>query len=160
MLIRYVMGGIYRGSENWIYVCSNGGWRTQVANRNSPMPGKQRFPGPNRDGINLNTKLKGGRACGDHIQRLGNAPSCRIWPPTHLQTFNPEFLLSQGNTGTKCGVETEGTAIQKLPHLGIHPICRHKIQTLLLMPRRVCWQDPEKDPGCCLVIDSARNWQI
>jgi hypothetical protein len=27
---------------------------------------------------------------------------------------------------TKCGAETEGKAIQRLPHLGIHPIYRHQ----------------------------------
>jgi hypothetical protein len=28
-----------------------------------------------------------------------------------------------GNMETKCGAETEGNAIQRLPHLGINPIC-------------------------------------
>jgi hypothetical protein len=28
-------------------------------------------------------------------------------PPTHLKNFNPELLLSEGNTGTKSGAETE-----------------------------------------------------
>jgi hypothetical protein len=31
-------------------------------------------------------------------------------------------ILMGGNTGTKCGVETEGKALQRLPYLGIHPI--------------------------------------
>ena len=35
-------------------------------------------------------------------------------------------ILTEGNMETKCGAETEGKAIQRLPHLGIHPI----IQTL------------------------------
>ncbi|XP_076789325.1 uncharacterized protein LOC143442126 isoform X2 [Arvicanthis niloticus] len=43
-----------------------------------------------------------------------------------------------GNAGTKNGGETEGKAIQRPPHLGIHPICRHQILTLLLMPRSAC----------------------
>jgi len=30
--------------------------------------------------------------------------------------LNPEWLLSKGNTGTKYGAETEGKAIQRLPH--------------------------------------------
>ena len=38
--------------------------------------------------------------------------------------------------------ETEGKAIQRLPHLGINPICRHQTQRLLLMPRSTCWQQP------------------
>jgi len=54
--------------------------------------------------------------------------------PTHLKNINPEFLLSKGNAGTKSGAETEGKVIQRLPHLGIHPICRHQTQTQLLMP--------------------------
>jgi hypothetical protein len=35
-------------------------------------------------------------------------------------------ILSGGNTVTKCGTETEGKAIQRLPHLGIRPIYRHQ----------------------------------
>jgi hypothetical protein len=34
-------------------------------------------------------------------------------------------ILSGGNTETKCGTETEGKAIQRLSHLGIHPIYGH-----------------------------------
>jgi hypothetical protein len=30
---------------------------------------------------------------------------------------------------------TKGKATQRLFHIGIHPICRHQTQTLLLMPR-------------------------
>ena len=35
-------------------------------------------------------------------------------------------ILTGGNMKTKCGVETEGKAIQRLPHLWIHPIYRHQ----------------------------------
>ena len=31
-------------------------------------------------------------------------------------------IFTGGNTETKCGAETEGKAIQKLPHRGIHSI--------------------------------------
>jgi hypothetical protein len=31
----------------------------------------------------------------------------------------------EGVTETKFGAETEGTTIQRLPHLGIHPINNH-----------------------------------
>jgi hypothetical protein len=48
-----------------------------------------------------------------------------MWPPTYLQNFNPELLLS---TGTKSGAETERKTIQRLPHLGIHPTYRHQPQ--------------------------------
>ena len=44
----------------------------------------------------------------------------------------------EGVTETKCGVEAEGMTIQKLPHLGIHPINNHQTQTLLQMPTRFC----------------------
>jgi hypothetical protein len=36
----------------------------------------------------------------------------------------------EGVTETKLGAEPEGTTIQRLPHLGIHPINNHQIQTL------------------------------
>jgi hypothetical protein len=58
---------------------------------------------------------------------------------------NSSILLRRGNkipmegvTETKCGVETEGMAIQRLPHLGIHPINNHQTQTLWQMPTRFC----------------------
>jgi hypothetical protein len=41
-------------------------------------------------------------------------------------------------TETKFREETEGMAIQRLPHLGIHPINHHQNQTLLQMPTRAC----------------------
>jgi hypothetical protein len=47
-------------------------------------------------------------------------------------------MLTGGNMDTKCGAETEGKAIQTLPHLGINPTYRHKKQTLLWMPRSAC----------------------
>jgi hypothetical protein len=40
-------------------------------------------------------------------------------------------ILTEGNMETKCGAETEGKAIQRLPHLGIHPVYSHQTQTLL-----------------------------
>jgi hypothetical protein len=44
----------------------------------------------------------------------------------------------EGVTETKFGAETEGMTIQKLPHLGIHPINSHQTQTLLQIPTRAC----------------------
>jgi hypothetical protein len=55
-----------------------------------------------------------------------------------LKNINPEIFLSKGEAGTKNGSETEGKAIQRLPHLGIHPICRHQTQILLMMARSTC----------------------
>ena len=61
------------------------------------------------------------------------------------------ILLRRGNkipmegvTETKFGAETEGMTIQRLPHLGIHPINNQQTQTLLQMPTRACWQEPDK----------------
>ena len=57
------------------------------------------------------------------------------------QSVDTLILLGRGNkihmggdTETKCGAETEGKAIQRLPHLWIHPIYNHQTQTLLWMP--------------------------
>ena len=47
-------------------------------------------------------------------------------------------ILMRGNTETKCGAETEGKAIQRVPHLVIHPIHSHQTQTLLWMSRSAC----------------------
>ena len=48
-------------------------------------------------------------------------------------------ILTWGNMETKHGAETEGKAIQTLPHLGIHPIYSHQTQMLLWMPGSACW---------------------
>jgi hypothetical protein len=57
------------------------------------------------------------------------------------QSMNTLVLLRRGNKiplggdmETKCGAETEGKAIQRLSHMGIHPIYSHQTQTLLWMP--------------------------
>ena len=61
------------------------------------------------------------------------------------QSVDTLILLCRGNkipmegvTETMCGAETEGMTIQKLPHLGVHPIYNHQIQTLLHMLSRFC----------------------
>jgi hypothetical protein len=77
---------------------------------------------------------------GELIQRLIKALDGGMEPPTHLQIFNSELLLSKGNTETKRGEETEGKAIQRQSHLGMYPI--YQIQTLLLMPSHACRQEP------------------
>jgi hypothetical protein len=43
-----------------------------------------------------------------------------------------------GYMETTCGAETEGKAIQRLPHLRTHHIYRHQTLTLLQMPRSAC----------------------
>ena len=35
-------------------------------------------------------------------------------------------IFMGANTETKCGAETVGKAIQRLPHLEVHPIYRHQ----------------------------------
>jgi hypothetical protein len=49
------------------------------------------------------------------------------------QSVDTSFLLRQGNkmpmegvTEAKCGAEIERMTIQRLPHLGIHPIYNHQ----------------------------------
>ena len=49
----------------------------------------------------------------------------------------------EGVTETKFRAETKGVTIQKLPNLGIPPINNHQTQTLLWMPTRVYWQEPD-----------------
>jgi hypothetical protein len=58
--------------------------------------------------------------------------------------MNTVFLLRMGNkipmegvTETKFGAETEGKAIQRLPHLEIYPINNHQTPTLAR-----CQQEP------------------
>jgi hypothetical protein len=41
--------------------------------------------------------------------------------------------------------EIERITVQRLPHLGIHPINN---QTLLQMPTRFCWQEPDIAVSC------------
>jgi hypothetical protein len=43
---------------------------------------------------------------------------------------------------TKCEAETEGKAIQRLPHLGIHPIYGHQTWRLLWVLGSACWWEP------------------
>jgi len=52
-------------------------------------------------------------------------------------------ILMEGSTGTKSRAWTGERVIQKLPHLGIHSMCSHQIQTLLLMPGSACWQEAD-----------------
>jgi hypothetical protein len=47
-------------------------------------------------------------------------------------------ILTGGKVETKCGAETEEKSIQRLPHLGIHPLDSYQTQTLLWMPGSAC----------------------
>jgi hypothetical protein len=59
------------------------------------------------------------------------------------QPVDTSFLLRIGNkiamkgdTAMKFGGKVKGWTIQRLPHLGIHPIINHSTQTLFYMPAR------------------------
>jgi hypothetical protein len=59
------------------------------------------------------------------------------------QSVDTSFLLRMGSkipmegvTEIKSGAEMEGRIIQRLPHLGIHPINNQETQKLLHMPAR------------------------
>ena len=51
---------------------------------------------------------------------------------------NGNKILTEEIMETMCGIETEGKAIQRLPHLGIHPIYSHQTQTVLWMLTSAC----------------------
>ena len=79
------------------------------------------------------------------------------------QSVDTSLLLRMGNkipmggvTETKFRAETEARTIQRLPHQGIHPIYNHQTQTLLHMPERFCWQDPD----IALLWGYVSAWQI
>jgi hypothetical protein len=61
-------------------------------------------------------------------QSMDTSPLLRIGNKTHME----------GVMETKFGAETEGRTMQRLPHLGIHTIINHQMQTLLHMPARFC----------------------
>jgi hypothetical protein len=61
------------------------------------------------------------------------------------QSVDTSILLRRGNkipmegvTEIKCRADTEGMTIQRLPHLGIHPLNNHQTQTLWQMPTSAC----------------------
>jgi hypothetical protein len=47
-------------------------------------------------------------------------------------------ILMAVNMEIKCGTMNEGNTIQRLPHLGIHPIYSYQTQTILWIPRGAC----------------------
>ena len=52
-------------------------------------------------------------------------------------------ILTGANMDTECGAETKGKAIQRLPHLGIHPIYSYQTQTLLWKLTSAVCQEPD-----------------
>jgi hypothetical protein len=47
-------------------------------------------------------------------------------------------ITMEGVTETKFRAETEGMTIQRLSHLGTHPVNNYQTQTLWQMPTRFC----------------------
>ena len=85
-------------------------------------------------------------------------------PPTHLQNFNPNLLLS--NTGVKSGAETEGKAFRNcptwvsFPHADTKPRHYCKCQEVLtgrsliqLSPERLCQILTNRD-----AMSTAKHW--
>ena len=58
----------------------------------------------------------------DHM-KLKRKEDQSVDAPVLLRRGNK--ILMGENMGTKCGSETEGKAIQRLPYLGIYPIYSH-----------------------------------
>jgi hypothetical protein len=61
------------------------------------------------------------------------------------QSVDTSILLTRENkihmvgvTETKFGAEAKGVTIQRLPHLGIHPINHYQTQTVWQISRRAC----------------------
>jgi hypothetical protein len=61
------------------------------------------------------------------------------------QSVDTSFLLRmwnkvpmEGVTETKFRAKPEGKTIQRLPHVGIHPVYNHQSLALLHMPERFC----------------------
>jgi hypothetical protein len=52
-------------------------------------------------------------------------------------------MLTGGSMEIKCGAETEGKAIHRLPHLGIHHTCSHQTWMQLQMHGSSCLQEPD-----------------
>ena len=54
----------------------------------------------------------------------------------------------EGVTEIKFRAEMEGRTIQRLLHQGIHSVNNHQTQTVLHMPARFYWQDPDIAVSC------------
>jgi hypothetical protein len=80
------------------------------------------------------------------------------------QWVDTSFLLRKGNkmpmkgvTETKFGAKMKGWTIQRLSHLGTHPIISHQTQTLLHYARKILLKGPWYS---CLIWGYASAWQI
>jgi hypothetical protein len=79
-----------------------------------------------------------------HEAQEEGRPKCECFKVWMLESVDVVLLRkgnkihTGGNMETKRGAESERKTIQRLPHLGIHPIYSHQTQKLLLMPRSAC----------------------
>jgi hypothetical protein len=64
----------------------------------------------------------------------------------------------EGVTETKFGADTKGWTIQRVTHPGIYPIISHQTQTLLHMPARFCWKDPDMAVSCEAMPVPGKHW--
>ena len=64
--------------------------------------------------------------------------------------------LTGGNTGTNRGARIEEKIIQRLSHLGIHPLCSHQTHAPFLMVRSAYWQEPDIDASSEALPESYR----
>jgi hypothetical protein len=71
-------------------------------------------------------------------QSVDMSPLLRIGNKTSLE----------GVTETKFGAEMKGWIIQRLPHLGIHPLISHQMLTLLHTIARFCRKDTDIAVSC------------
>ena len=70
----------------------------------------------------------------DHIKLKGEDQSVDVSVLLRRGTK----ILTEENIETNCKAETEGKAIQRLPHLCMHSIYIRQARTLLLMPGSLC----------------------
>ena len=71
----------------------------------------------------------------------------KVWILHSFLEWGTKYSM-EGVTDTKFGAEIERRTIQRLPYSGIQPIHNHQTQTLLHMPVRFCWQDPDISLFC------------
>jgi hypothetical protein len=64
--------------------------------------------------------------CKTHETQEERRPKCGYFYPLRRGNKTPMEEVR----GTKCGVETEGMTIQRLPHWENHPINNHQTQSL------------------------------
>jgi hypothetical protein len=67
-----------------------------------------------------------------HDTKEEGSPKCGYF----YRSYKGEQTPMEGVTETKFRAKTEEMIIQRLPHLGIHPMNNHQTQTLLQIPTR------------------------